>query len=121
MQVEGGYSLVHMEVHRMGPFKRPFLLFSVVAILILGMAALAQASQITLTGKVRDFLPAGYAAGIYNGNPGVGHIDFENYCCGDDHNIVTSTLGVNGKPVYAGGSVSTHGATAFNQWFNDTP
>jgi fibro-slime domain-containing protein len=85
-------------------------------------ASLSGATTITLTGTVRDFLPAGAAAGTYNGNPGVGHIDFENACCGDDHSIVTGLLGVDGKPVYDGvGSWSTHGAAAFNQWYNDTP
>ncbi|MHB8472655.1 MAG: fibro-slime domain-containing protein [Gammaproteobacteria bacterium] len=82
----------------------------------------ATAATTTITGTVRDFLASGTAAGTYNGHPGVGHVDFENYCCSDDHNIVQSTLGADGKPVYNGaGSVSTHGATAFNQWYNDTP
>jgi fibro-slime domain-containing protein len=72
----------------------------------------ASANDITLTGTVRDFKP--YTQG--------GHIDFENACCGSDPYIVTGTLGPDGKPVYDGaGSWSTHGATAFNQWFNDTP
>jgi fibro-slime domain-containing protein len=84
-------------------------------------ASLAGATTITLTGTVRDFLPAGAGAGTYNGNPGVGHPDFENACCGDDHDIVTSLLGIDGKPVYNGGSWTTHGAAPFNQWYNDTP
>jgi fibro-slime domain-containing protein len=77
----------------------------------LAMAGVAAASTINLTGTVRDFQ--------MNGTSG-GHVDFENYCCGDDHGIVTSTLGIDGKPVYAGGSPSTHGAAAFNQWYRDT-
>jgi fibro-slime domain-containing protein len=102
--------------------KRSLLLFGFVAVLVLSTANLAEASQITLTGTVRDFLPAGYGVGVYNGYIGQGHIDFENACCGFDPNIVTSTLGANGKPIYNGvGSWSTHGAAAFNQWFNDTP
>lgn len=78
----------------------------------LALTGVAQASTVSLTGTVRDFLK--------NGTVG-GHIDFENACCFDDHNIVTSAIGGDGKPVYAGGSPSTHGATAFNQWYNDTP
>lgn len=75
-------------------------------------ATIASAGEITLTGTLRDFKP--YTQG--------GHIDFENACCGMDPNIVTGTLGPDGKPVYNGvGSWSTHGATAFNQWYNDTP
>ncbi|MBB6051518.1 fibro-slime domain-containing protein [Armatimonas rosea] len=80
-------------------------------------------AQFTLTGTVRDFLYAGTAAGTYNGNAGVGHPDFESFL-GDDHGIVTSTLGVDGKPVYAtrpAGTATTTGAAAFNQWYNDTP
>jgi fibro-slime domain-containing protein len=84
-------------------------------------ASLAGATTISLTGTIRDFLPAGTPAGTYNGNAGVGHPDFENACCGDDHDIVTGALGSDGKPVYAGGSWTTHGADAFNQWYNDTP
>ncbi len=85
---------------------------------IFGIAALAavgvsQASLLTLTGTLRDFKV--YSEG--------GHVDFENACCGDDHHIVTSTLGADGKPVYADdpASWSTHGAAAFNQWYNDVP
>lgn len=82
----------------------------------------ATAATTTITGTVRDFLASGMPAGTYNGYSGVGHVDFENYCCGDDHNIAQSALGADGKPVYNGvGSVSTHGAAAFNQWYNDTP
>jgi len=48
------------------------------------------------------------------------HLDFENYL-GTDTGIVLTILGSDGKPVYAGtaGNPSTHGATAFNQWYND--
>ncbi len=83
---------------------------------IIGIAALAalgsaQASALTLNGTLRDFK-------IYTEG---GHVDFENACCGDDHNIVTSTLGPDGKPVYANNpaSWSTHGQAAFDQWYND--
>lgn len=83
---------------------------------IIGFAAIAalgaaQASTLTLNGTLRDFKIATEG----------GHPDFENACCGDDHGIVTGTLGADGKPVYAGPTWSTHGAAAFNQWYNDVP
>jgi fibro-slime domain-containing protein len=42
----------------------------------------------------------------------------------DDPNIVTDTLGADNKPVYAGpssGTLTTHGAANFNDWYNDVP
>lgn len=50
-----------------------------------------------------------------------GHIDFENGN-GGEQGIVTANLGADGKPVYNGGAgtSTTHGATAFNQWYRDT-
>lgn len=74
--------------------------------------ALAAADVITLSGTVRDFK---------GNNEAGGHVDFENACCGMDLGVVTGTLGADGKPVYAGGSWSTHGAAAFNQWFRNVP
>ncbi len=50
------------------------------------------------------------------------HQDFNNKT-GTETGIVASTLGSDGKPVYAVTNVSTsttHGATAFNQWYRDT-
>jgi fibro-slime domain-containing protein len=72
----------------------------------------AQAAEITLTGRIRDFR---------NYNTPNGHIDFENWCCGFDAGIVQGTLGADGNPVYAGqaDNPSTHGQAAFDQWFND--
>ena len=40
----------------------------------------------------------------------------------DDRGIVADTLGSDGKPVYGdhpNGTTTTHGADAFNQWYND--
>jgi fibro-slime domain-containing protein len=56
----------------------------------------------------------------FDSNP-PGHIDFNNEN-GDETGIVTDTLGTDGKPVYAssGSTSTTHGATAFNQWYRDT-
>lgn len=56
-----------------------------------------------------------------------GHVDFEN-ANGAETGIVgalyTGTLGADGKPVYAkgtgSGSATTHGRTAFDQWYRDT-
>lgn len=41
----------------------------------------------------------------------------------DDKEIVTDTLGADGKPVYksANQTLSTHGKAAFDQWYNDVP
>jgi fibro-slime domain-containing protein len=49
------------------------------------------------------------------------HPDFE-YVISDDRGIVDTSLGIDKKPVYAGGSgtVTTHGQTEFDQWYNDT-
>ncbi len=64
------------------------------------------AATITLTTTVRDFLDT--------------HPDFESGE-GDDRGFVGATIGADQKPVYVGGAgtSTTHGATAFNQWYND--
>ncbi len=98
-----------------------FYRWGLILLLLPLLTGLASADTFVLTGTVRDFLAAGTPAGTYHGYAGVGHPDFQNWCCGDDHSITTSTLGADGKPVYAGGSVSTHGAAAFNQWYNNVP
>ena len=61
----------------------------------------------------RDFLPFGATGG---------HIDFENGN-GSEQGLVAQALGADGKPVYAAGagSVTTHGAGPFDQWYRDTP
>jgi fibro-slime domain-containing protein len=49
--------------------------------------------------------------------------DFEGVVA-DDKGIVETTLGTDGKPVYAprdGGTISTHGKMYFDQWYNDVP
>lgn len=95
----------------------------VVVAVIMGFSTFAAADQITLTGTVRDFLANGTPTGTYNGHPGTGSPDFENVIS-DDRGIVTNTLGADGKPVYGNhpsGTVTTHGAAAFNTWYNDTP
>lgn len=61
-----------------------------------------------LTGVIRDFRSS--------------HPDFET-TISDDRGIVEATLGVDGKPVYAGdpATPTTHGAETFDQWYRDTP
>jgi fibro-slime domain-containing protein len=71
------------------------------------VAGPALAATIDLTGTIRDFNDT--------------HPDMENGL-GFDPGIVMTTLGLDGNPVYAGlaGNPTTHGAAAFNQWYNDT-
>jgi len=77
-----------------------------VMLALLGANAPASAATIALTATIRDFNDT--------------HPDFENGI-GVDPGIVLSTLGPDGKPVYAGlaGNPTTHGETAFNQWYRD--
>lgn len=72
----------------------------------LGVSFPAAASVITLNSTVRDFNDT--------------HVDFENGL-GYDPGIVQTTLGADGKPVYAGqaGNPTTHGEAAFDQWYRD--
>lgn len=60
---------------------------------------------------VRDFAGTGSSR----------HPDFEQGNNSDDTVIVTPTLGADNKPVYAGNpnTPTTHGKTAFDQWYND--
>jgi fibro-slime domain-containing protein len=56
------------------------------------------------------------------GNQPGGPPDFETAPVGLETGIVASTLGTDGKPVYAATtSASTTGADHFNQWYNDVP
>jgi fibro-slime domain-containing protein len=76
-------------------------------VLTLSLAfVIPSAHAIPLTGTIRDFNDT--------------HPDFENGIAVDP-GIVLSTLGADGKPVYAGelGNPTTHGETAFDQWYRD--
>ncbi|MFP2930211.1 DUF4215 domain-containing protein [Pyxidicoccus sp. 3LG] len=76
--------------------------------------------QVSIPVVYRDF--RGYDLQASGGLPR-GHIDFEN-ANGAESGIVAVQLGQDGKPVYAKEGVSsntTHGATAFNQWYRDDP
>jgi fibro-slime domain-containing protein len=75
---------------------------------------------VTLNATVRDFRFAGDAAVLGPPAKPAGHIDFENWCCGDDRGIVKALLGTDGTPDYFPPAVkSTHGAAAFFQWYHD--
>jgi fibro-slime domain-containing protein len=68
-----------------------------------------------LYGVVRDFK--------MGTTPG-GQPDFQSPTPQDDRGIVTTTLGSDGKPVYAnpgGTTPTTTGQADFNQWYNDVP
>lgn len=95
----------------------PFVRVAQLAALAALMPLVVQAAPITLTGTIRDFNSAGT---VYNGV--AGQVDFENKCCGDDKGIVATTLGADGKPVYAGGShYSVNSGSSFYQWYHDDP
>lgn len=70
--------------------------------------AVASAHEITLTTVIRDFQES--------------HPDFETNV-GNDVGYVANALGGDGKPVYIGGAgtLTTHGAANYNQWYNDVP
>lgn len=72
---------------------------------LMGMTSV-QADTISLTGTIRDFNDT--------------HPDFESVIAFDP-GIVETTLGADGKPVYAGlsGNPTTHGQAAFDQWYRD--
>ena len=68
-----------------------------------------------LFGLIRDFKM---------GNQSGGHPDFETMPSGSDTGIVETTLGADGKPVYAhagGNTSSTTGQAEFDQWYRDVP
>ena len=82
---------------------------SLVVVLLLGAVVVAPAGaseSINLTTTIRDF--------------NASHPDFEGLMQADT-GIVQSTLGADGKPVYAGltGNPTTSGAATFNQWYNN--
>ena len=77
---------------------------ALLAVLLSPMAA--HADTILLTATIRDFNDT--------------HSDFENFIGGLETGAVKTTLGADGKPVYnAPNSSQFHGATAFDQWYND--
>jgi fibro-slime domain-containing protein len=93
--------------------KRTYQIALGAAFAAFAFSSAASAASLNLTATIRDFIP--------NGQPG-GHPDFENNL-GNDTGFVGTTLGADGKPVYVGGAgtATTHGAAAFNQWYNNAP
>ncbi|BAY60485.1 fibro-slime family protein [Calothrix brevissima NIES-22] len=91
--------------------KKPTVLLQALGVSIMAMfaASSANAATITLTGTIRDFNDT--------------HPDFEGNVIKRDPGIVQSTLGADGKPVYAGNpkTLTTSGKTNFDQWYRDTP
>ena len=86
--------------------KKLFLLLGSTAFLST-LATSAQAASINLTGTIRDFSQS--------------HADMQ-YRIATDRGIVESTLGADGKPVYAGGpngTATTTGQENFDQWYRD--
>ncbi len=78
------------------------------------------APVVTLNTTVRDFRFFGDAPVPGPLAEPAGHIDFQNWCCGDDRGIVKALLGTDGTPDYLPPPVkSTHGAAAFFQWYHD--
>lgn len=89
--------------------------------LILQMVIFVPASandDIILPVTIRDFHGVGWG-----GSDGYSaHPDFEAGPITSDPGIVQTALGLDDKPVYAGltGNPTTHGQTAFDQWYRDT-
>jgi len=80
-----------------------------------GTAATPASQCQALLGVVRDFKMGKQARRAP---------DFETAPVNIETGIVTSTLGTDGKPVYAkatGGTRSTTGKAYFDQWYNNTP
>jgi len=88
------------------------------AAILLGTASVSSAAPLQLWGTLRDF------SGVTDAVAGTTrHPDFE-YVIASELGLVQSTLGADGKPVYAGpagGTFSTTGPDNFNQWYNTTP
>ena len=72
--------------------------------------------SITLTGIVRDFDDS---HPDFERSPGDVSEDGSVFRYGLDNNIVTESLGLDQKPVYAGGSDSTTTQANFDQWYRD--
>ncbi|MGK7883186.1 MAG: fibro-slime domain-containing protein [Crocosphaera sp.] len=85
----------------------------------LGTSSKVEAATIDITGTIRDFCFL-EIAGVCSDHP-----DFEQSVGGLETGIVESTIGLDRKPVYAKGdgtsSITTNGATFFDQWYRDVP
>ena len=72
--------------------------------------------SVTLTGTVRDFDDS---HPDFERSPGQQSEDGSRFRYGLDKDIVTENLGLDQKPVYAGGSDSTTNQENFDQWYRD--
>lgn len=83
------------------------ILLSACGLLVLSLATPGMADVLNINSRVRDF----------NDD----HPDMEAVVVGLDPGITENLLGINGKPVYTGeiNNPSTHGQTAFDQWYHD--
>jgi fibro-slime domain-containing protein len=75
-------------------------------------------ASIALNGTLRDFEHTSNLNSSGPINP-----DFEGTAIVDDHGIPTSTLGVDGAPVYGAhaSTPTTHSKASFDQWFHNVP
>lgn len=90
-------------------------------LVVTGSVTPARAATVPINVTFRDF---DHASDPQTGNAPTTHPDFENPNVGGEEGIVTDTLGADGKPVYGnhpGGTSTTNGKAAFDQWFNDDP
>lgn len=91
-----------------------FARITAAAVLSLGLASVASAATLTLSGTIRDFTESGKAGG---------HPDFQRAVDGVRTGVVQQTLDAEGKPVFIGpenqGSFTS--AANFAQWFRDVP
>lgn len=97
--------------------RAPRLLIESLLVLLLASASASAQTTLTINATVRDFIDSATTVPGYTAHP-----DFQNLL-GDDRNMVSTTLGGDGKPVYMGAPTTptTHGAALFNMWYNDTP
>ena len=99
---------IQVKVKKEGIKMKKIAMTTVVLLGLLAMISLASANTITLTGTIRDFTPQTNS-------------DFEAGIGGLVTGIVQTTLGADGKPVYAHGDSSygsIQNSTSFNQWYN---
>jgi len=73
---------------------------------------------INLTGTIRDFSDR---HPDFERSPGDVSSDESVFKYGTDTGITTDDIGLDSKPVYAGGSFSTTNKTNFEQWYNNVP
>jgi fibro-slime domain-containing protein len=97
--------------------RAPRSLIESLFVLLLASASASAQTTLTINATVRDFIDGVTTVPGYTAHP-----DFQNIL-GDDRNMVSTTLGGDGKPVYLGAPTTptTHGAALFNMWYNNTP